>query len=97
MHCRRPFLRPAELAAELGLTAGRVYQLIAAGELPATRVGGAIRIPRDAWEEWLSRQSTAALGTIRSAQASRLDRNQDETQEHRAFDRGGRRLSKGIP
>jgi len=61
----KDFLRPADVAPELGVTTGRVYQLIAAGVIPATKVGGSIRIPRDAWEEWLSEHRAAALAAIR--------------------------------
>lgn len=57
-------MRPGELAAELGLSRERVYALIRSGELPATRVGGALRIPRAAWEAWLESRSEAALRAL---------------------------------
>jgi len=63
------FLRPADVAPELGVTTGRVYQLIAAGVIPATRVGGSIRIPRDAWEQWLAKHRAAALAAVRLGRA----------------------------
>ena len=50
------FLRPAEIASVLGLTTGRVYQLAREGEIPFTRVGRSIRVPREAWEEWLRKR-----------------------------------------
>lgn len=53
-------LRPRDLASSLGVSTNRVYQLIAAGELPSCRVGGAIRIPRLAWEAWLTHQNERA-------------------------------------
>jgi len=59
------FLSPADVSPALGVTTARVSQLIAAGEIPATRVGGSIRIPRDAWDEWLSKHRAAALAAIR--------------------------------
>lgn len=59
------FLRPAEVAPLLGVTTGRVYQLIAEGLIPATRVGGALRIPRAAWELWLKRISEEALSGVK--------------------------------
>jgi len=68
MSSGKHFLRPADIAPELGVTTGRVYQLIAAGVIPATRVGGSIRIPRDAWEKWRSRHREAALASIRDQQ-----------------------------
>lgn len=54
-------LRPADVASRLGLTTNRVYQLISDGVIPSTRIGGAIRIPRPAWDTWLKRQSENAL------------------------------------
>lgn len=65
MTSAKHFLRPADVAPALGVTTGRVYQLIAAGEIPATKVGGSIRIPRDAWDEWLSKHRAAALAAVR--------------------------------
>jgi excisionase family DNA binding protein len=62
---RREFLRPAQVAPQLGVTTSRVYQLIAAGVIPAIRVGGAIRVPRAAWEEWLRGRSEQALASLR--------------------------------
>jgi excisionase family DNA binding protein len=64
MNGEREMLRPADVASLLGVTKGRVYQLIAARELPAIRVGGALRIPRAAWEAWLRRRSREALGSL---------------------------------
>jgi excisionase family DNA binding protein len=56
----RQFFRPSEIAPQLGVTTGRVYQMIASGEIPATRVGGSIRIPRRAWKAWLAEKSAPA-------------------------------------
>ncbi|HOM82038.1 MAG TPA: excisionase family DNA-binding protein [Armatimonadota bacterium] len=47
-------LRASEVAPQLGLTTGRVYQLISEGVIPAVRIGGRVRIPEAAWEKWLS-------------------------------------------
>jgi excisionase family DNA binding protein len=57
-------LRPADIAERLGLSAGRIYQLIAAGAIPVVRVGGALRIPRAAWDEWLRARSEEALASL---------------------------------
>ena len=57
----RELLRPADVAPLLGVTTGRVYQLIAAGRIPALRQGRAIRIPRSAWNAWLREQSLEAV------------------------------------
>ena len=64
---QKQFLRPSEIAPVLGLTTGRIYQLISAGEIPSTRVGGAIRIPRVAWDSWLASHSTRALGGLQDS------------------------------
>ena len=61
----RELLKPADVAPALGVTLRRIYQLIAKRELPAIRVGGAVRIPRAAWEEWLRNRSEAALASLR--------------------------------
>ena len=62
-------LRPADIGPQLGVTTGRVYQLIAAGVLPAVRVGRSLRIPRAAWEKWLARQADRALASTRRGAA----------------------------
>jgi len=62
-------LRPADLAPQLGVTTGRIYQLIAAGVLPAVRVGRSLRIPRAAWEAWLAKQASQALASTRRGTA----------------------------
>lgn len=66
----REFLRPADIAPLLGVTSGRVYQLIAAGTIPATRVGGSIRIPRAAWDVWLAGRAQEALSTTHSTRGA---------------------------
>jgi len=58
------FLKPREVARLLGVGRGRVYQLIRAGQLPVTRVGGAIRIPRAAWEEWIRAKGKEAISSL---------------------------------
>lgn len=64
----KEFLRPVLVASLLGVTRSRVYQLIAAGEVPAVRVGGALRVPRTAWEAWLRDRSREALARVRRGQ-----------------------------
>jgi excisionase family DNA binding protein len=56
--------RPAQVARLLGVSTSRVYQLVAARELPATRVGGSIRIPRRAWEGWLEERNREAEAAV---------------------------------
>lgn len=60
----RPFLTVQELAELLDVTPVRVYQLVKAGEVPAIRVAGRIRIPRRAFETWLAEQSELALAAV---------------------------------
>src|SRR5262249_49412097 len=54
-------MKPVELASLLGVTQRQVYRLISRGALPGVRGGGAIRIPRRAWEAWLAEQCSRAL------------------------------------
>ena len=65
---RKSILRPQDVATELGVTSGRVYQLIQAGRIPAVRMGRSIRIPREAWERWLHAQSDRALESVEVAE-----------------------------
>lgn len=46
------YLTVAEAAERLGVTGGRVRQLIAAEDLPSTKVGGVNLIPEEAFEEY---------------------------------------------
>jgi excisionase family DNA binding protein len=64
VHSEIEMLRPADIAARLGVSPGRIYQLIAAGLIPAVRVGRALRIPRAAWEGWLRERSEEALASL---------------------------------
>lgn len=65
MESQTELLRPAQVAPLLGITTGRLYQLIAAGEVPAVKVGNALRIPRQALEQWLATQRDKALASVR--------------------------------
>jgi excisionase family DNA binding protein len=58
-------LRVSEIAKLLGVTPGRIYQLVAAQTLPAVRMGRSIRIPRQAWAVWLDQQCARALASVR--------------------------------
>jgi len=61
----RALLRPAEAGQRLGVCSSRIYQLIQARELPATKVGGAWRIPVAALDRWLEDRAAAALASVR--------------------------------
>ena len=60
----KPFLRPSQVARLLGVSSTRVYQLIRDGELPATRVGGRILMPADAWARWVQEKNDRALASM---------------------------------
>lgn len=75
-------LKVPEIAADLGVSTGRVYQLISDGVIPAIRVGGAIRIPRSAWEEWLRQIGNEALGSLQSDATKRIIGASRSAREH---------------
>ncbi len=52
----RTLLRPREVVASTGLSQVTVYNLIASGELPSVRIGRAIRIPVQAFNDWIERK-----------------------------------------
>ncbi len=58
-------MKPSDVAIRLGVTAGRVYQLIAAGTLPSIRRGRSVRVPRQAYERWLATLADEAEATVR--------------------------------
>ena len=55
-------LKVDDVAALLKLGRTKVYQLVAAGELPAVRIGKALRISAEALQEWLSTQAVTKPG-----------------------------------
>jgi excisionase family DNA binding protein len=62
-------MKVSQLAPLLGVTSGRVYQLIGLGLIPSTRVGRAVRIPRAALEQWLKACSEEATRSAKEAAA----------------------------
>jgi excisionase family DNA binding protein len=50
-------LTPTEVAQHLSLGRATVYQMIASEELPAVRVGRAIRVPVGALLRWIERRT----------------------------------------
>lgn len=68
---QRLFVRPTEAADALGLGRSTIYQLISAGELPAVRVGGSVRIPASALEAFAERcRPKPENGGLRAATSS---------------------------
>lgn len=61
----RVLLRITEAAERLALGRSSVYELIAAGDLPAVHIGAAVRIPADALLVYVERKVAEALGTAR--------------------------------
>jgi excisionase family DNA binding protein len=59
---QREFLTAADLAPAMGVTSGRIYQLLKAGEIPSVRIAGRVRVPRDAWEDYKARKNAEARG-----------------------------------
>jgi len=57
----KELLKVRDIAERMCISPNRVYQLMSSGELPSVRVGGAIRIPADAWEQWLGKKSREAM------------------------------------
>lgn len=46
-------LRAEEVANLLGLGRTKIFQMLAAGELPALRIGRCVRVPRADLEAWV--------------------------------------------
>jgi excisionase family DNA binding protein len=53
-------LRPNEAAELLGLGRSKLYELIAAGTIPALRVGRSLRVPLDGLRRWVVDQSSSS-------------------------------------
>jgi excisionase family DNA binding protein len=57
---QQPLLTVVQTAQRLNISRRTAYDLIAAGELPAYRVGGALRLSPRAVADWLAKHQTAA-------------------------------------
>ena len=58
------FISLMQVSEELGVSVNRVYQLISDKEIPHIRIGGGIKIPRAAWEKWMSQKTQDALASV---------------------------------
>jgi excisionase family DNA binding protein len=47
------FVRIPEMAAELKISRGRAYALVADGTIPAVKIGRSLRVSRRELREWL--------------------------------------------
>ena len=83
-------MRVAEVGPDLGVTSGRIYQLIEAGVLPAVRVGRAIRVPRASLKAWLRSKIKKSEARARSR---RLDARGSRRSPCRTGRQGGGRCS----
>jgi len=57
-------LRPDEVAKELALSTSKVYQMLAANELPAIRIGAAVRVPREDLKDWIQQRMREQRGQV---------------------------------
>lgn len=58
----RLLLKADEAAVALGFSRSKVYELLAAGELPSVRVGGSVRVPAEALRRWVDDRAASARG-----------------------------------
>lgn len=58
----RLMLRPTEAADAIGVSRSKAYQLIAEGTLPSVRLGGCVRVPVVALQQWIDAQLAAERG-----------------------------------
>jgi excisionase family DNA binding protein len=94
----KDLLKVSELAPLLGVTSGRVYQLIAEGEVPATRVGRALRVPRVALDAWLARCAEESQRNARQTAARRaMLRPEPATDTERAIAAAVQELAQDRP
>ncbi len=57
-------LRAEEVAHLLGIGRSKVYELIAAGELPVVRVGRSLRVNRLALERWIEDRTRGGAAEV---------------------------------
>jgi excisionase family DNA binding protein len=58
-------LRPVEAAEAIGIGRSKVYELIQRGELPSVRIGGSVRVPVSALNEWIKTRLRGDAGDSR--------------------------------
>lgn len=52
------YLTASQCATEARVTTGRVYQIVAEGQVPgAMKIGGRVWIPETGWRRWLGEHS----------------------------------------
>ena len=50
-------LHAKQVQHELGLSRSKVYEMMAAGELPVVRIGRSVRVPADKLRQWIEHQA----------------------------------------
>ena len=58
----RLLLRPNEAAERLAVGRSKLYELIAAGEVPSVKIGRSLRVPAAALEQWVAERAASAVG-----------------------------------
>ena len=66
----RPFLTVPEVAQLIGASPERTYALVSSGRIPSVRFGRRVRIPRPAFDAWISDLSRRALAEVDHAVAA---------------------------
>jgi excisionase family DNA binding protein len=56
----RLLLRPNEAAELLAVGRSKLYELIAAGEVPSMKIGKSLRVPAAALERWVAERAASA-------------------------------------
>jgi excisionase family DNA binding protein len=69
-HTQQRWVAVAQVAEMLSITRREIYYMIEAGELPAIKIGRAVRIPLDALEQWIADKEVEAKES-RSAYGSK--------------------------
>jgi excisionase family DNA binding protein len=69
-------LKPIEVAELLGLSRSKVFEMLAAEELPVVRFGRVVRVPREQLGEWIASRTRwradprGLLGRMQAAEAA---------------------------
>lgn len=58
---KRLLLRPNEAADLLAVGRSKLYELIAAGEVPSMKIGKSLRVPAAALEQWVAEHAASAV------------------------------------
>lgn len=57
IHVEAELLRAEQVAEVLAVARSTVFELLRTGELPAVRIGRAVRVPRKALDRWIEEQT----------------------------------------